>query len=136
MPEWGIEIVNGTGRLETGATLRGVRVIRVLPKLPAAPAGLRDQRNRGRAILLGALVAGGLIFPPILLAAFAVGQGDLGDSHDTIIAVDAERTRDVIELENAIRKGRGAPIEYLSVVRDSKRNQIQVLVWTEVEQMK
>jgi PDZ domain len=136
VPELGIEIVNGTGRLETGATLSGVRVIRVLPKGPAARAGIRDQRTRGRAILTGALVAGGLIFPPILLAAFAVGQSDLGDSYDTIIAVDAERTRDVIELENAIRKGRGAPIVYLSVVRDGKRNQVQVVVWTEGDQMK
>jgi hypothetical protein len=136
VPELGIEIVNGTGRLETGATLRGVKVIRVLPKGPAARAGLRDQRNLGKSILTGALVAGGLVFPPILLAAFAVGQSELGDSHDTIIAVDAERTRDVIELENAISRGRGAPIVYLSVVRDGKRNQIQVLLWTEGEQMK
>lgn len=136
VPELGIEIVDGKVRLETGATLRGMRVIRVLPNGPAARAGLRDQRNRGRAILTGALVAGGVIFPPILLAAFAVGQSDLGNSCDTIIAVDAERTRDVIELENATRKGRGAPIVYLSVVRDGKRNQVQVVVWTEGDQMK
>jgi len=136
VPELGIEIVNGTGRLETGATFRGVTVVRVLSRGPAARAGLRGQRNHARTILTGALVAGGLVFPPILLAAFAVGQSDLGDSHDTIIAVDAERTRDVIDLKNAIAKDRGAPIVYLSVVRDGRRNQIQVLVWKEEEQMK
>ena len=35
-----------------------------------------------------------------------------------------------------MRKGRGAPIVYPPVGHDGRRNQIQVLVWTEGEQMK
>jgi hypothetical protein len=34
-----------------------------------------------------------------------------------------------------MRKGRGAPIVYPPVGHDGRRNQIQVLVWTEGEQM-
>ncbi|MGO9452450.1 MAG: PDZ domain-containing protein [Candidatus Binataceae bacterium] len=126
LPELGIEISNGTGRLETGAVLRGAKVIRVIPEGPAARAGLKSERNIGKEILTGALIAGGLVFPPVLFAALAVGESDIGDSHDTIIAADSQRTSNVQQLERAVDKSRQGPILYLTVVRGGRRNQIQV----------
>jgi hypothetical protein len=87
-----------------------------------------EQRNLGKAILTGAFIAGGLVFPPALLGALVLGESDIGESHETIVAVDSERTRDVEELERAIGKSHEGPILYLSVVRGGLRNQIRVFV--------
>lgn len=131
VPELGIEVRNGTGKLGTGVVLRGVRVIRVVPEGPAARAGLRNERRSlGKDILTGAFIAGGLVFPPALFGALVLGESDVGDSHDTIIGVDSERTRDAEELENAIHKSREGPIVYLSVIRAGHRRQMQVSLCT------
>jgi hypothetical protein len=45
-----------------------------------------------------------LAFPPAIFGAVAIADSNLGESHDTIIAVDSERTRDVEDLENAIAR--------------------------------
>jgi S1-C subfamily serine protease len=134
VPELGIEVRNGTGGLGTGVRVRGARVIRVVPEGPAARAGLRnEQRSLGKEILTGAFIAGGLVFPPALFGALVLGESDIGDSHDTIIGVDSQRTRDVKELENAIKKSREGPIIYLSVLRAGHRSQMQVSLCTRSE---
>lgn len=134
VPELGLEVTEGTGSLASGASLRGIKVIRVIPDGPAALAGLRDEQIIGKSILAGALFAGGLFFPPALVVAIAVAGSDIGDSHDTIIAVDSERTRDVQDLEDAIGKSKEGPIIYLSVVRAGRRNQLEVLLHTASDQ--
>jgi S1-C subfamily serine protease len=131
VPELGIEVRDGTSWLGTGVRVRGARVILVHPEGPAARAGLKnEQRSLGKEILTGAFIAGGLVFPPALFGALVLGESDIGDSHDTIIGVDSQRTRDVKELENAIHRSREGPIIYLSVVRDGHRSQMQVSLCT------
>jgi hypothetical protein len=130
VPELGLEVAEGTGRLATGRCLRGIRVIRVIPEGPAAQAGLRSEETLGKSALAGAFLAGGLLFPPALFVGLVIASSDIGDSHDTIIALDAERTSDVRELENAIGRSRKGPIVYLSVIRGGKRNQIRILLPT------
>ena len=126
MPALGIEVCDGMGELATGSSMPGATVVRVIPDGPAARAGILGKRNLGKSVLTGAFVAGGLIFPPALFAALLIGQSDFGESHDTIIAVDSERTRDAEELDNAIGKSGGGRIVYLSVIRDGHRNQIRI----------
>jgi len=125
--ELGIEVSDGVGKLASG-TLRGPAVIRVVPNSPASHSGLRGQRSIGKAALMGVFIAGGLFFPPAIFGAIVVAQSDIGESHDTIVAVDSERTRNVRELENAIDRSREGPILYLSIVRGGQRNQVRVFL--------
>jgi S1-C subfamily serine protease len=134
VPELGLEVTEGTGRLATGASLRGINVIRVIPAGPGARAGLRDEQVVGKSVLVGALFTGGLFFPPALFVAIAVAGSDIGDSHDTIIAVDSERTRDMQEFEDVIGKSKDGPVIYLSLVRAGHRSQVQVFLPTANDQ--
>ncbi|MGA6974730.1 MAG: PDZ domain-containing protein [Candidatus Binatus sp.] len=128
VPELGLEVTEGIGRLSSGTSLRGIKVIRVIPGGPAARAGLRNEQFVGKWVLAGALFAGGLFFPPALFVGIAVAGSDIGGSYDTIIAVDSERTRDLQELDEEIGKSREGPVIYLSVVRAGQRSQVQVVL--------
>jgi hypothetical protein len=54
-------------------------------------------------VALAALTVGGLFFPPAaVLGAMVMKQSRIDQSHELIIAVDAQRTRNVGELESAL----------------------------------
>ena len=50
----------------------------------------------------------------------------MGQPHETIIAVDGERTRDVTDFEEVIEKAKPGEVVYLTVVSGGRREQIRV----------
>ena len=75
------------------------------------------------ALFIG-MLAGAALFPPALMAVMALSK--IGEPHETIIAVDGERTRDVTEFEEAIEKADAGEVVYLTVVSGGRREQIRV----------
>ena len=50
------------------------------------------------------ILAGAIFFPPAMLGMIALEQSGVGQSHELIIAVDGQRTRNVTDFEEAIGK--------------------------------
>jgi len=66
-------------------------------------------------------------FPPTaVLGAMVMKQGRIGQSHELIIAVDAQRTRNVGELESALSQTEPGETVYLTVVSGGRREQVHV----------
>jgi S1-C subfamily serine protease len=124
VPELGLEVADGKGRLTTGTYVRGVRVIRIFPDGPAARSGFRDEHRVGKMVVVGALLALGLFFPPVIFVDRALENSSDLDSYGTIIAVGSERIHNLVELQNKI--SRGGPIVYLSMIRGGRREQIRI----------
>jgi S1-C subfamily serine protease len=61
-----------------------------------------------------------------MLGMMALQQSGFGSSHELIIAVDAQRTRDVTDLGDALTKAQAGEIVYLTVVSGGEREQIPV----------
>ena len=122
----GIEVANGESKLTRELSVTGIKVISVDPDGPAAIAGLQSERMIGRTALTAALAVGGMVFPPAMFMAVLVSQGDVGESHDLIIAVDGERTRNIADLQDALSREDGGEIVYLVVVRAGRRECIAV----------
>jgi S1-C subfamily serine protease len=122
----GIEVANGESKLTRGLSVTGIKVISVDPDGPAAIAGLQSERMIGRTALTAALAVGGIVFPPAMFMAILVSQGDVGESHDLIIAVDGERTRNIADLQDALSREDGGEIVYLVVVRAGRRECVSV----------
>jgi S1-C subfamily serine protease len=122
----GIEVANGESKLTRGPSVTGIKVISVDPNGPAAIAGLQSERMIGRTALTAALAVGGMVFPPVMFMAILVSQGDVGESHDFIIAVDGERTRNVADLQDALSREDGGEIVYLVVARAGRRECVAV----------
>jgi S1-C subfamily serine protease len=109
-----------------GPSVTGIKVITVDPGGPAAIAGLQSERMIVRTVLTAGLAVGGLVFPPTLFVATLVSQGDVGESHDLIIAVDGERTRNIADLQDALSLADDGEIVYLVVVRGGRRQCVAV----------
>jgi S1-C subfamily serine protease len=102
MSSIGIEVSNGRSELKNGVLFAGIEIHQVVPDGPGAAAGLQGRRATAQVAQV-ALIMGGLFFPPATtLAAIVMQRSGIGQSHDFIIAVDAQRTRNVCELENAL----------------------------------
>ena len=126
VPALGIEVTNGESKLTRGPSVTGIKVISVDPGGPAAIAGLQSERMIVRTVLTAALAVGGLVFPPALFVATLISQNDVGESHDLIIAVDGERTRNIADLQDALSRADDGEIVYLVVVRAGCRQYVAV----------
>ena len=102
VPALRIEVANGESKLTRGPSVTGIKVISVDPNGPAAIAGLQGERMMARTALTAALAVGGMVFPPAMFVAMLAQQSDVGESHDLIIAVDGERTRNIVDLQDAL----------------------------------
>jgi S1-C subfamily serine protease len=128
IPLIGIVVRNGLGKLASGQQLRGLGVTAVKGGGPADAAGVCGERGALRAVLVGTLFASSLVFPPALFGVVVVEQSGLGQPRDLIIAVDGARTRDIVEVENAIGKADAGEIVYLTIIRDGRRQQFRVKI--------
>jgi S1-C subfamily serine protease len=123
-PLMGMEVRSGWGELKVGQRLSGVEILTVSPDGPSAAAGLRSRRATVQTALTIALSAGALFFPPAIVGVMAVQQG--GESHDLIIAVDGQRTRNLEDFMRAIGEAEAGEIVYLTIVSEGRRNQLRV----------
>ena len=126
VPELGMEVADGKGRLTTGTYVRGVRVIRVFPDGPAARSGFRDEHRVGKMVVVGALLALGVFLPPVIFVDRALENSTDLDTYGTIIAVDSERIHNLLELQNKISRSGSGSIVYLSMIRGGRREQIRI----------
>ena len=126
VPALGIEVTNGESKLTRGPSVTGIKVITVDPGGPAAIAGLQSERMMARTALTAALAVGGVVFPPAMFVAMLAQQSDVGESHDLIIAVDGARTRNIVDLQDALDRAHDGEIVYLVVVRAGRRQQVAV----------
>ena len=121
-----ISVQSETVGLEHGRVVSGVEILTVIPGSPAGTAGLQGSSPgalRTTVLFIG-MVAGAAFFPPAMLAVMALSK--IGEPHETIIAVDGERTRNVTEFEEAIEKADAGEVVYLTVVSSRRREQIRV----------
>ena len=72
------------------------------------------------------MFSGAVFFPPAMLGMMALQQSGIGASHELIIAVDGQRTRNVSKLRGCDQKAEGGEIVYLTVVSGGRREQIPV----------
>jgi S1-C subfamily serine protease len=122
----GIEVTNGESKLTRGPSVTGIKVISVDPGGPAAIAGLQSERMMARTALTAALAVGGVVLPPAMFVAILVSHSDVGESHDLIIAVDGERTRNIADLQDALSRAGDGEIVYLIVVRAGRRQCVAI----------
>jgi S1-C subfamily serine protease len=126
VPLIGIEVSNGRGELKSGVRPAGIEIHKVLLDGPGAAAGLHGRRAAVQVALV-ALTVGGLFFPPAaMLGAIAMQHSSIGQSQDLIIAVDAQRTRNVGELESALSRAEPGETVYLTIVTVGRREQVRV----------
>jgi S1-C subfamily serine protease len=125
-PLLGIAVKSGASWLERGSQVTGVEILTVAPGSPGATAGLQGSGPgvvHTTALLLGMLAAAAF-FPPAMIGVMTLSG--IGQAHETIIAVDGERTRDVTGFEEAIEKAEAGEVVYLTVVSGGRREQIRV----------
>lgn len=122
----GITVIDGTARLKDGRTVRGARVCSVSSGAAGATAGLRDEQVGEAALLTAGFFMAGVFFPPAVFGAIAVHELGIGESYDLIIAVDGERTHNVLELREALTPVTAGELLYLVVVRRGRRDYVVV----------
>jgi len=129
----GIQIIEDRARLASGQMMAGLSVISVEPLSLAEDAGIRSERvpTATAAEQLGlsvAVIGSMLFFPPAALGVAMIPKLHWNKARDVIVAVDAERTRNICDLEASLRNAKAGEIIYLTVVRNGQREQLQIVV--------
>src|SRR5579872_2354024 len=132
VPRLGIAVIQNEAKLVSGQKLSGLAVTSVDQSGPAYDAGIRAQRVQIRKaaeqVGVVTLVAGaGLFFPPALLGIPLVAK-KMGSpkAYDVIVAIDAERIRDVTELENSLHNAKAGETIYMTIIREGQRLQLRI----------
>jgi len=132
LPLFRIHVFEGRGELASGQQLSGLSVTSVERPGPGEEAGLRAEHVRrlraATEVGAGVLLVGAiLLFPPGVLGVALIPEMGSSKAYDVIVAVDAERTRNINELENSLRKVKAGEIIYVTIIRDGRREQLRVL---------
>jgi S1-C subfamily serine protease len=126
IPLLGIEVNNAVDSLKGGRQVSGVEVLSAIPNGPGAAAGLQGRHEGVQTALTVGILAGAVFFPPAMLGVMALQQSGIGQSHELIIAVDGQRTRDVTDFGEAIAKAEAGQFVYLTVLSHGQREQLRV----------
>jgi S1-C subfamily serine protease len=109
--------VKYTTECYAGMEEHGLEVLSVYPGSPAAKAGL-EGRSDAPGVAMGSVASGArfgaveTLIAPLLRRAGALGRGG-----DLIIAVDDQRVRTGLELEDQLRRLKPGDLMYLTILR-------------------
>jgi hypothetical protein len=125
-PLIGIRVAIGRARFDSGASLDGLAIIYVRPDSPAARAGLQSEWAATKVAFGAAGVAAAVLFPPAILGVLMLHDALAHGTPEVIVAVDADRTRDITDFETAIARARPGEVVYLATICNGRRKQFRV----------
>ena len=136
-PLVGICVFSGIGKLASGQVLSGLVVTSVDKWGIGYAGGIRGEhlqmaRASAQLGMIVLVVGATAVFPPAMLGLPLLAKLPSPKSSDVIVAVDAERIRDVSEFANYLRHTKAGEILYLTIIRDGRRVQLRVPI-AEVE---
>lgn len=132
VPRLGISVFQNEAKLASGQKLSGLAVNSVDQAGPGHDAGIKEGRLQmtkaaGQVGAVALVVGAAAFFPPVLLG-IPMLTNKMGSprAYDVIVAIDAERIRDVSELENSLRKATAGETIYMTIIREGQRVQLRV----------
>jgi S1-C subfamily serine protease len=133
VPLLGISVFEAVGKLVSGERLNGLAVGSVDATGAGYDAGIQAPhlRKQTAAKELGAMalvIGAAAIFPPALLGVPLLTKMPSPQAYDVIVAVDAERIRDLSELERSLSNAKAGQIIYLTIIREGRRLQLRAFV--------
>jgi hypothetical protein len=129
----GIQVKEDRVTLASGQQISGLAVSAVDRPGPGDDAGIRAPRVRAlrttaKIGLVIMAVGASAVFPPAVFTLPMVAKFDSSNARDVIVAIDAERTQDILDLRNSLQEAKLGEVVYLTIIRDGVRNQVKVLV--------
>ena len=105
-----------------------MEIVGVVPGSLGAAAGPKGREQRVQTLVTAGILVASTIFPPAIPAVAVLGSSEIGEFHEFLIAVDGVRIHDVIEFGEALNQAEPGEIVYLTIVVDSQRKQIQLVL--------
>jgi len=126
-PALGVGVINGKGTLQGGQRFEGAEIIYVVPGSPGEMAGLAGRRPRTEMLIAAGILMASMVCPPVILVSSALGT-KIAEFDDFVIAADGLRIHDVVEFGAALKQAKPGEIVYLTVIRNGKRKQVQIVL--------